>query len=69
MSLAHYRVPGEQSWVGQGQVKELELASTRSDLPKEVHTKFPIPGNQGKYLGALVKVSYCCNSKCAEAHE
>jgi hypothetical protein len=27
-------------------------------LPREVHSKYPIPGNEGKYLGALVKVFY-----------
>lgn len=26
-------------------------------LPKEVHGKYPLPGTEGSYLGALVKVS------------
>lgn len=50
------RVPGEQSWLSQDTAAQ-NGSQSRKVLPKEVHSKFPIPGNEGKYLGALVKVS------------
>jgi hypothetical protein len=53
---AEIRVPGEQPWVCKASKDQNGSQAVRS-LPKEVHSKFPIPGNEGKYLGALVKVS------------
>jgi len=54
--LAEDRVPGEQAWKNKQPQDQNGSQAVRS-LPKEVHSKFPIPGNEGKYLGALVKVS------------
>jgi hypothetical protein len=53
------RVPGEQSWSksSQGSSAVTEAQVARGKLPEEVHSKFPLPGNEGKYLGALVKVA------------
>jgi len=50
------RVPGEQSWLSKAPKDHNETQAVRN-LPKDVHSKYPIPGNAGKYLGALVKVS------------
>ena len=57
--LADDRVPGEQAWLGKAP-KEQNGSQAVGSLPKEVHSKYPIPGNEGKYLGALVKVSWKC---------
>jgi hypothetical protein len=54
--IANNRVPGEQAWLGKAP-KEQNGSQAVGSLPKEVHSKYPIPGNEGKYLGALVKVS------------
>jgi hypothetical protein len=53
--VANDRVPGEQAWLGKAPKAQNGSQAQRS-LPKEVHSKYPIPGNEGKYLGALVKV-------------
>jgi len=50
------RVPGEQSWLSEAPKDQNGTQAVRN-MPKEVHSKYPIPGNEGKYLGALVKVS------------
>lgn len=54
------RVPGEQSWSksSQGSSEVTEAQVARRQLPKEVYSKFPLPGNEGKYLGALIKVGH-----------
>jgi hypothetical protein len=54
--LADGRVPGEQAWLGKAP-KEQNGSQAQRSLPKEVHSKYPIPPNEGKYLGALVKVN------------
>jgi hypothetical protein len=56
LAVADGRVPGEQSWLSEKSGKQNGSQASQA-LPKEVHSKFPIPGNEGKYLGALVKVS------------
>jgi hypothetical protein len=53
---ADSRVPGEQAWLSKASNDQNGSQAVRN-LPKEVRSKFPIPGNEGKYLGALVKVS------------
>lgn len=56
LGLADGRVPGEQAWLSKASGDRNGSQAQRS-LPKEVHSKYPIPGNEGKYLGALVKVN------------
>lgn len=51
------RVPGEQSWSRNEERTVNGSQSTKGHLPKEVFGKYPIPDKEGKYLGALVKVS------------
>jgi hypothetical protein len=50
------RVPGEQAWAKMLQGTETGVQLGKGQLPKKVHSKYPLPGNEGKYLGALVKV-------------
>ena len=56
-------VPGEQGWAVQsGSSQDLSVEmddltmETRQALPSAVHTKYPLPGKNGRYLGALIKV-------------
>lgn len=55
--MADGRVPGEQAWSQKKKRTMNGSQSRKGYLPKEVYGKYPIPGNEGKYLGALVKVS------------
>lgn len=50
------RVPGEQSWAKTSRGPETGVRLEKGQLPKKVHSKYPLPGNEGNYLGALVKV-------------
>ncbi|KAK4689588.1 hypothetical protein P7C73_g502, partial [Tremellales sp. Uapishka_1] len=56
-------IPGEQSWSNDKQANgtlpqldRLSITSARSSLHPAVHSKYPLPGKAGDYLGALVKV-------------
>lgn len=52
-----FRIPGEQDWVkGKIDGSTNGAMSNQGRLPKEVHGKYPLPGTEGNYLGALVKV-------------
>ena len=62
-----HRIPGEQSWarpsVPLGSPENVSSGSStminnQSLLPHSVHSKYPLPGRGGNYLGALIKV---CN--------
>lgn len=55
--MADGRIPGQQSWSRRAEKTMNGFQSTKGHLPKEVYGKYPIPDNEGKYLGALVKVS------------
>ena len=69
-----HRIPGEQSWARPSVLLESPENVTASSLttstgqpllPNAVHSKYPLPGRGGDYLGALIKV--CMSSwRCAE---
>ncbi|WVQ95014.1 hypothetical protein IAU59_002106 [Kwoniella sp. CBS 9459] len=76
-------VPGEQAWSKraarsaeesnlEGRLNDVSLTddSPRSStLPKSVHAKYPLPGKEGDYLGALIKVYDDVSFKPASVHE
>lgn len=53
------RIPGEQAWAkGETDLSHglQGLSIEPQPLPPSVHAKYPLPGQKGEYLGALLKV-------------
>ncbi|WVF67427.1 hypothetical protein IAT40_002183 [Kwoniella sp. CBS 6097] len=73
-------IPGEQAWSKrathsnedanlEGRLNNVSLYDNNKSLPKSVHTKYPLPGKEGDYLGALIKVYDDVSFKPASVHE
>ncbi|OCF38545.1 hypothetical protein I317_07679 [Kwoniella heveanensis CBS 569] len=77
-------IPGEQEWSKKAvqlteeanlerRLDNVSLHDTRDNqsksLPKSVHSKYPLPGKEGAYLGALIKVYDDVSFKPASVHD